>query len=147
MPQPTARRKYAALRQDGSVAGFPTATGRVTLYSEDLHAHGQPPLARHVEPAGLGEPGLPLVMSTAKTGWYVHSAYRHVASLRKRAAAPTVEVAPDDARLRGIAEGDVVIVRTAHGAGPPAGTHRRDVAERDGDHGVRLVGGLPAPGA
>jgi anaerobic selenocysteine-containing dehydrogenase/ferredoxin-NADP reductase len=115
LPQPTARRKYEALRQDGSVAGFPTATGRITLYSEDLLAHGQPPLAHHVEPAGLDEPGLPLVMSTAKTGWYVHSAYRHIASLRKRAAAPTVEVAPDDARLRGIAEGDAVIVRTAHG--------------------------------
>lgn len=112
---PSARQKYAALREDGSVAGFPTATRRVTLYSEDLLALGQPPLACHVEPEGLGAPGLPLVMSTAKNGWYVHSAYRHIASLRKRATAPLVEMAPGDADARGIADGDSVIVRTAHG--------------------------------
>ena len=118
LPQPTARRKYAAVRGDGSVAGFPTPTRRVVLYSEDLLAHGHAPLAGHVEPAGLDDAagaGLPLVMSTAKTGWYVHSAYRHVASLRRRAVAPTVEVSAPDADARGIADDDAVIVRTAHG--------------------------------
>ncbi len=115
LPQPSGREKYADLRADGSAVGFPTATGRVTLYSEDLLAQGQPPLARYVAPEGLGVPGLPLVMSTAKTGWYVHSAYRHIASLRKRAEAPTIEIAAGDALARGIGEGDAVLVRTAHG--------------------------------
>ena len=134
LPQPTGRLKYAEVCGDGSIAGFPTLTRRVTLYSEDLLAHGHAPLACHVEPEGLDgatDVGLPLVMSTAKTGWYVHSAYRHIASLRKRAAAPTVEVAASDALARGIADGDAVIVRTAHGearmqaridAAMPAGT-------------------------
>ncbi|WP_375455489.1 molybdopterin-dependent oxidoreductase [uncultured Methylobacterium sp.] len=77
--QPHGTRKYADRRADGSVAGFPTPTRRVALYSEQLLAHGHAPLAGHVEPVGLrGAPaaGLPLVMSTAKTGWYVHSACR-----------------------------------------------------------------------
>ncbi|MDP4023984.1 molybdopterin-dependent oxidoreductase [Methylobacterium sp. NEAU 140] len=118
VPQSTGERKYGAVATDGTVAGFQTATRRVALYSEDLLAHGHPPLAGYVAPAGLSEAeamGLPLVMSTAKTGWYVHSAYRHVASLRKRASAPTVEIAAADAAARGIVDGDAVVVRTAHG--------------------------------
>lgn len=118
VPQPHGTRKYADLREDGSVEGFPTPTRRVTLYSELLLSHGQDPLAGHVEPAGLsdaGKAGLPLVMSTAKSGWYVHSSLRHIASLRRKAPEPALEIGAATAAARAIGDGDRVVLRTARG--------------------------------
>jgi anaerobic selenocysteine-containing dehydrogenase/ferredoxin-NADP reductase len=117
LPQPNPERKFAAPRGEGGVAGFPTASRRVEIYSEQLLALGHPALPRHVEPASAeGRPAeLPLLLSTAKSGWFVHSSHRHVASLRRKAPEPSVELSLDDAKARGIAAGDWVIVRTRDG--------------------------------
>ncbi len=116
VPQPCGRAKYGRLSQDGTVAGFATSTRRVELYSELLLSHGYPALPDHRPPAEAGDAGLPLTLSTAKSGWYVHSAYRHVASLRRKAPDPGLDLSPATAAARGIAEGDWVVVQTATGS-------------------------------
>jgi len=117
LPQPNPERKFAAPRAEGGVAGFPTASRRIEIYSEQLLALGHPALPCHVEPASAaGRPAeLPLLLSTAKSGWFVHSSHRHVASLRRKAPDPGVELNLADAQARGIVSGDWVVVRTRDG--------------------------------
>lgn len=117
LPQPNPERKFALPRAEGGVAGFPTASRRIEIYSEQLQALGHPALPCHVEPASAaGRPAaLPLLLSTAKSGWFVHSSHRHVASLRRKAPDPGVELSLADAKARSIAAGDWVIVRTRDG--------------------------------
>jgi ferredoxin-NADP reductase len=115
LPQPNPERKFAALRAEGGVAGFPTASRRIEIYSEQLRALGHPALPCHIEPASAAGFPAPLLLSTAKSGWFVHSSHRHVASLRRKAPYPTVELSLTDAEARGIVDGDWVIVRTRDG--------------------------------
>ncbi|TNC14495.1 2Fe-2S iron-sulfur cluster binding domain-containing protein [Methylobacterium terricola] len=117
VPQAFAYRKYAAPAVDGTVAGFATPSRRVELRSESLRAHGHDPLPDFVEPAdGPAMPGsLPLVLTTAKSGWYVHTSHRHVASLRRKAPDPVVEISPALAAARGLTPGDWARIRTATG--------------------------------
>jgi len=116
--QVVGERKYCKRTDDGTVTGFATPTRRVELYSELLASHGYPPLPGYVAPAGtssVAAGNLPLVMSTAKSAWYVHSSHRHIASLRRKAPDPSIEISPHTARARGIVSGDWVSVRTAKG--------------------------------
>lgn len=118
VPQVLGERKYSKRSDDGIVAGFATLTGRVELYSELLASYGYPPLPGYVEPAGFSRAAtekLPLILSTAKSGWFVHTSHRHVASLRRKAPDPGIEISPNTARMRDIVAGDWVSVRTAKG--------------------------------
>ena len=107
LEQPWRERKYQA-------AGFATQTGRVELYSELLLSHGQPPLPGYVQPEGW-DGQRPLRLITAKSGWFVHSSHRHIASLRRKSPDPAVDISPATATLRGLVAGDWAIVETAHG--------------------------------
>lgn len=118
VPQPNGERKYAEpLDGEGGVKGFPTASRRVEIYSEQLYALGHPALPCYVPAASAAGRGdaLPLLLSTAKSPWFVHSSHRHVASLRRKTPDPGVELSPQDAAARGIGNGDWVIVRTRDG--------------------------------
>ncbi|MFE1599679.1 molybdopterin-dependent oxidoreductase [Methylobacterium sp. ID0610] len=115
VPQPCPERKYTAPGADGTPVGFATPTRRAELYSERLLDHGYPPLPSFIAPAGGEDPALPLWLSTAKSGWYVHSSHRHVASLRRKAPDPSIEISPASAAARHIQAGDWVVLRTAHG--------------------------------
>ncbi|MEX2481053.1 MAG: molybdopterin-dependent oxidoreductase [Gammaproteobacteria bacterium] len=120
LPLATRYRKYAG---DGSgpAQGFATPSRKVELYSETLFAHGYDPLPGFVEPAmgPASRPDLakdfPLVLTDTKSNHFVHSQYRHVARLRRHEREPRVEMHPDTAAARGIAEGDWVNVTTPHG--------------------------------
>ncbi|MBC8749284.1 MULTISPECIES: molybdopterin-dependent oxidoreductase [Paraburkholderia] len=121
-PQAFGYRKYAAPAADGSdeVKGFDTPSRRVELYSESLLDCGQSPLATFVEPAQSplrddADARYPLVLTTAKTGWYVHSSHRHIASLRKKAIDPMVQIGAGLAAARGIAAGDWTQLSTPYG--------------------------------
>ncbi|WP_102223691.1 molybdopterin-dependent oxidoreductase [Acidimangrovimonas sediminis] len=137
--QPFSHRKYLAPTEDGRLRGFPTGSGLVEIYSEQLHAIGQPPLPEHVEPEQSpyrsGEDGphggtdaasnrgtngnasraFPLVLTTAKSGWYVHSSHRQVGSLRRKSPDPAVEICSALARVRGLRDGDWAVVATPGG--------------------------------
>ena len=94
---------------------FPTKTGLIELYSEELLRHGYPPVPAFEPSIDGPDSSFPLVLTTAKSGYYCHSQQRSIASLRKRAEEPRIEIAPELAEVRGIAEGDWVGVRSRAG--------------------------------
>jgi len=116
-PQPTAYRKYAGAKADGSITGFSTLSQRVELYSEALLGIGQPPLPTFVEPFEnpRSSADFPIVLTTAKSGWFVHSSHRHVASLRRKAPVPQVQIGADHASSIGVLDGQWVKVVTPQG--------------------------------
>ena len=101
--------------------GFATPSRRVEIWSETFRRHGQDPLPGYVPPAVGAErrPDLaaryPLVLSSAKPHLYCHGQHRNLPKLRRRLPDPLVEVHPDTAAARGIADGDWVGIRTPTG--------------------------------
>lgn len=116
-PQAFSYHKFAAENADGDISGFNTPTRRVELYSQQLLDHGYDPLADFIATADApgGMNALPLVLTTAKSGWFVHTSHRHIASLRKKSPEPSVEICGELARARGLAEGEWADVRTHQG--------------------------------
>jgi anaerobic selenocysteine-containing dehydrogenase len=121
LPLETRHRKYAAVDADGVPAGFATPTGRIELYVEGFLDVGQPPVPTFTEP-GLSprsRPDLadefPLVLTCAKALHFCETQHRQVASLRRHAPDPEVELHPGTAAERGIAEGDWVEITTPMG--------------------------------
>ncbi|VVE27907.1 molybdopterin-dependent oxidoreductase [Pandoraea terrigena] len=113
-------RKYAQARHDGTVRGFDTPSHRLELYTPAFVDVGQSPVAIFIEPTASplrddADPRYPLVLTTAKTGWYVHSSHRHVASLRRKAVDPVVQIGVALAAERGIAAGDWTRISTPAG--------------------------------
>lgn len=121
VPQRFGHEKYAVVGQDGRVAGFATPSRLVELYSERLRDHGYPPLPMYEEPASGPfaadhDPAFPLILTTAKSGWFTHSSLRHVSSLRRKSPDPLVEIAPALAVRRGLEDGDWAVVSTPVGS-------------------------------
>jgi len=116
----TRYRKYAEMNGSGPI-GFATPSRRVEVFSEMLQNIGQAPLPEYVEPAmgPLSQPEavqkFPLVLTSAKSIHYCHSQHRGLPSLRRREPDPMVEVHPDAAGARGIADGDWISLTTPHG--------------------------------
>ncbi len=119
-PQQFRHEKYAVQREDGTIAGFATPTRRVEIYSELMLDHGYAPLPGHIEPAESpladgDDSRFPLVLTTAKSGWFVHSSHRHIASLRKKTPDPAIEISSTLATRRDLEDGDWAIVETSTG--------------------------------
>jgi anaerobic selenocysteine-containing dehydrogenase len=138
----TRYRKFAEAR-DGAAAGFRTLTRKVELYSEEMLEHGYPPLPEFEEPlvSQRAQPELaahyPLVLTSAKDTLFCETQHRNIASLRRRAPDPPVELHPDAARARGIGEGDWVRIETPNGS-VLARARLNDALEADivcGQHG------------
>jgi len=122
VPLKTQHRKHAQVDAAGIPRGFATPSKRVELYSETLLEHGYAPLPDFVEPVvGPAAPRdltvrFPLVLTCAKPTLFLQSQNRALASLRKRAMAPEVELHPDAARERRISQGDWVSITTPEGS-------------------------------
>ena len=116
--------------------GFDTPSRRVEVWSETFRRHGQDPLPGYVPPAvsAARRPDLaaryPLVLTSAKPHLYCHGQHRNLPKLRRRLPDPLVEVHPDTARARGIADGDWVGIRTPSGR-VKARARLRDTLARD----------------
>ena len=101
--------------------GFSTPSRRVEVWSETFRTHGYPPLPDYREPAvsPVSCPDLtapyPLVLTSAKTPQYCHSQHRNLPSLRKLLPDPQVEIHPETAAVRHIAQGDWVDISTPKG--------------------------------
>jgi len=121
LPLETRHRKYAAAGDDGVPAGFNTPTGRIELYVEGFLDVGQPPVPSFTEPmlSPRSRPDLaefPLVLTCAKALHFCETQHRQIASLRRLVPDPEVELHPDTAAGRGIAEGDWVEIATPKGS-------------------------------
>jgi anaerobic selenocysteine-containing dehydrogenase len=101
--------------------GFETPTRRVEIWSETFRLNGYDPLPVYIEPAvsPVSRPDLidryPLVLTSAKPHQYCHGQFRQIPRLRKLLRDPRVEMHPDTAKLRSIADGDWVELTTPTG--------------------------------
>ncbi len=102
--------------------GFPTATGKVELYSTVMEELGYDPLPYYREPneSPYSTPELakeyPLILSTGgRPSYYFHSQYRQVPWLRARQPDPIVQIHPETAGQLGIGEGEWVWIETPRG--------------------------------
>ncbi len=125
---PMRYRKYETgeLRQDGR-PGFETPTGKFEFTSEWLRDYGYEPLPVYTEPeegplaaTGLATTKLvatyPLVFNSgARMQSTFRSQHLNIDSLRKMQPKPLVWLHPDDARVRGIEDGDEVMVKSPRG--------------------------------
>lgn len=116
-------RKYElrVLRPDGR-AGFNTPSGKAEIASSILDRHGYDPLPVYTDPSEgpLGDPELhrayPLVLNTgARMKNTFRSQHLNIPRLVRLQDKPHVLMNPMDAKKRGIANGDKVIVRTQRG--------------------------------
>jgi len=94
--------------------GFKTPTSKVELCLSTSEKFGLRPLPEYVQPPG-DDPKYPLVLTSAKNPYYMHSSYRWVESLRKKSPEPLAEIHPETASRLGIREGDRVIIATKQG--------------------------------
>ncbi|WP_405030559.1 molybdopterin-dependent oxidoreductase [Methylobacterium sp. WCS2018Hpa-22] len=96
--------------------GFATSSGLVELYSELMHVHGAGALP-DFDDHDISQPSqrYPYVLTNAKSGYYCHSQHRNIASLRRKARQPTLDIATSLAVEKGIQDGDWVVVTTRTG--------------------------------
>ena len=105
---------------------FPTPSGKVELYSQQLADEGLDPLPAYLDqanadndqlgrstPAFRDEDALNLVTGAAHH--FVSSSLANQAGLLKGAGPTFVEIHPEDAAARGIAAGDSVFIENARG--------------------------------
>jgi anaerobic selenocysteine-containing dehydrogenase len=95
--------------------GFKTPTGKVELYlsiADDFNLSRMPSFTALPED---DDPEYPLVLTSRKSRFYLHSSYRWVEKLRKHSPYPKTEIHPDTAGRYGIHEGDEVIIKTKMG--------------------------------
>lgn len=99
-----------------AAGGFPTPSGKCELYSPRLAEQGLDPLPTYTPPREDPQtrPDLaakfPLQMLSPPVPEFLNSTFVNVASLRKQAGAPTVEIHRRDAETRGIHDGQWVAV-------------------------------------
>ena len=130
----------ARLQQEGTVSlpvqesppyangHFPTPSGKVELYSQQMADMGLDPLpgwggrqddglAGAVNGAASNgfDPGQSLLLVSGAAHHFVSSSLANQESLLQREGEPFVEIHPDDAAARGIADGDDVIIENARG--------------------------------
>ncbi len=112
------------LRKDGK-PGFETPTGKFEVFSTVLDDYGYEPLPKYTEPVEgpQAAPELakdfPLVFNSgARPHTDFRSQHHGIKGLNKDNPEPTVELNVEDAKARGIENGDLVEVRSPRGSVP-----------------------------
>jgi len=94
-----------------AAGGFPTPSGKAELYSAPLLELGLDPLPSSGDiPTGHG-----LQLITGKTLHFLNSGYSHMERHRRREGELFIELHADDAKARGVVDGDLVRVSSAQG--------------------------------
>lgn len=103
--------------------GFSTPSGKVEFYSERLQKQGYSPVpfieGRDENPISFAdEPGEDAVIgiSGERTNRFTHTQFHNIPSLKKRESEGFVDVHPEDARRRNIAEGQRLTVSSPRGS-------------------------------
>ncbi len=94
---------------------FPTPSGRIDLYSTAMLEQGQPPLPTYVPLPTPSSPGTLALLSGA-AHHYVSSSMANLPTLQRREGTPFVEINPQDATARGIADGQQVVLENDVGS-------------------------------
>lgn len=100
---------------------FPTPSGKIELYSAQMERDGLDPLPSHAPliEGGDGEqpPGgpFPLLFITPPNHFFLNSTYANMPSNIRSEERPRLEIHPEDARARGIRDGDTVRVFNLRG--------------------------------
>ncbi len=122
---PVAAYDPATLPEQGpiSIAGksgqaFGTPSGKLEFYSQTLADHSQPPLPGwEPDPAAPATGGdYKLQLLTTPGYFQSHTAFSGVAFLREREGAPCAVLHPDDAKARGLTEGQKIRLFNDRGA-------------------------------
>ena len=101
--------------------GFTTPSGKCEFYSEQMKRQGLDPLPAYVPPreAPDSSPELavryPIQLLSPAANTFLNSSFSHLQSFLKGERRPTIEVNQEDARRRGISEGEMVRVRNDRG--------------------------------
>ncbi|MDD5205542.1 MAG: molybdopterin-dependent oxidoreductase [Desulfobacterales bacterium] len=102
-------RKY----RDG---GFSTPTGKVEIMLSQAEKMSVPPLPCFSGMLEEEDPDYPLVLTSCKSRYYLHSSYRWIERLRESRPSPKTEIHPETAERYGIREGGQIVVETRKGA-------------------------------
>ena len=108
-----ARAAVDSPRRKGINSGrWPTPSGKIEIYSETLAGLGLDPLPTHLSEREGWEDAerrctYPLQIISAATHYFIGATFQHVARLKEMSARATFEVSPQDARGRGISDGDL----------------------------------------
>jgi len=100
---------------------FPTPSGKIELYAERMADDGLDPLPTHtpLREGGDGEHPptgpFPLLFITPPNHFFLNSTYANMPSNVRSEERPRLEIHPEDARTRGIVDGDAVRVFNARG--------------------------------
>ena len=95
--------------------GFRTPTGKVELNLSQAEKFNLPPLPQFSGLPEQDDPEYPLVLTSSKSQYYLHSSYRWIKRLRERRPDPKVEIHPETASKYGIRQGDAIIIETRFG--------------------------------
>jgi anaerobic selenocysteine-containing dehydrogenase len=99
-----------------------TKSGRIEIQSERWDAAGAGALPTYIPPRESIErdPELvgrfPLALISPPAHTFLNSTFVNVTSLRRSAGKPTLDIHADDARMRGIAGGEMVTIRNDRGS-------------------------------
>ncbi len=96
-------------------AGFKTPTGKVELSLSQADKLRVPALPRYSGQPEKEDKNFPLILTSSKSRFYLHSAYRWVKPLREKRPRPKVEIHPETAHKLGIQDGDAVVIETSKG--------------------------------
>ncbi len=109
--------KGAPVFKKYTTAGFKTPTGKVELALTRAAKFNLPALPQF--PGHLKESldaDYPLILTSSKNPYYLHSAYRWIEKLRQKSPHPVVQINPQTAANLGIEENDQVVIETLKGS-------------------------------
>jgi thiosulfate reductase/polysulfide reductase chain A len=95
--------------------GFPTPSGKIEFYSEQLKDWGYDPVPVFRERRKQSHSEYPLLFTSWKRAPFRHSGGRQVPSLRSLHPEPRVILHPETPKANGIADGDEVDIETSLG--------------------------------
>jgi anaerobic selenocysteine-containing dehydrogenase len=102
-----------------AAGGFPTASGKVQLYSNELERQGLDPLPGYQPPFEGSDESLrerfPLVLLCPANRFFVNSTFASLDWHQRKAGPLAVHLHPDDALERGLDEGDAIVVHNDRG--------------------------------
>jgi anaerobic selenocysteine-containing dehydrogenase len=94
--------------------GFDTPTGKIEIYSTAFAAAGYPPLPQF-ETIDQADDQYPLTLTFFRDIHFCDEQHRNVPQLRRPVPEPFVEIHPQTAKAKSIADGDWISVETATG--------------------------------